>query len=316
VLGNIITALQSNKSEWAEEKGTLQSHIHQISAQFIDVNTENEALRNITAQLRNELRSIKIDDGSDEAQPPHLENIESNPTPQPKSNSASNRTTPRSSRSLSSISIPKTKKISANSNSNRVSFRIDPAQCPQTRSRRSSERGVRRVRGVDVDDEVQCLRQKMHSLEMEKLSLVKWNAQNVRELQEMVARQQTLQSKLTHSENENMRLRAQTVAIDAQSSSPSPSSLITREERSLRKVERKLNDVASLSFEEVVDEIKRLEHENKASEDLKAQLFALRNENQKLKERLAAKENENAALFEKYNVTLTQYHILCKHYLK
>lgn len=310
VLGNIISALKSNKTEWDEEKGTLQNHIHQISAQFVDINSENEALRNITAELRRELRSIKRGAGADDEQalPPQLEatlSVESNPTPQPKSVHASNRSSARSSRSMSSFA-----EICAHSQ--RVSFEVDPALCPQTMAmaRRSSARSVRRA-SARLSDEVHCLKQQIHKLQMEKVDLVRGSQQNVQRLQEMVASQQSLQLKLTHCENDNARLRAQ-----ANSNENNDESLASTEQRELQKVVRKLGSVTNLSFEEVVEEIKRLERENESQRGLKAQMFALHDENLKLKERLTQKQIENASIFEKYNVTLTQYHILCKHYLK
>ena len=165
---------------------------------------------------------------------------------------------------------------------------------------------------INTEDEIHCLKQEMHDLEMQKLDLLKYHQQCVMQLHEMVDAQQTLQQKLSHIENENLRLRQRSLDENASCIRGADE----RDSHGDRENRVQLTNLKELSFDTIIEEIGRLEEENLSHKDLKSQLHALYDENQRLKERLQEKQNENQSLFEKYSVTLQQYQILIKHYLK
>ena len=216
LLGNIITSLKFNKAKLEKQNKKLQNDLRQISKQQHIINSENETLRNITADLKQKLQKNK-------------------------------------------------------------------------------------------ENEIHCLKQEIHKLEMEKIDLLKHNQQFVIQLKDVVNEQQILQQKICNLENENVRLRQNSIE-----SNPKFIKFGFEQQPMNENDNIKENGVCGLgSFEGIINEIKRIEQENKCEKDLKFQLYILNQELRKLREQLIMKQTENQSLFEKYTVILKQYEFLC-----
>ena len=157
-----------------------------------------------------------------------------------------------------------------------------------------------------TEDNIHCLEQQIHKLEMDKIESLKYSQKCVSHLQEIVNSQQLLQQKISHLENENMRLRQ--TEFDRQNET----NQIKQDHENMTLSE----SVSNLSFEDIIDRVMQIEKENKSTRSLQTQMEAMSHENMRLRQRIIECQNDNQALFEKYNVTLQQYQLLCKQYLK
>ena len=220
LLGNIITSLKSNKLKLEKQNSKLQNNLRQISKQQDIINSENETLRNITADLKQKLQKNK-------------------------------------------------------------------------------------------ENEIHCLKQEIHKMGMEKIDLLKHNQQFVIQLKEVVNEQQQLQQKICNLENENIRLRHNSIEQNPKFIKFKPQQQ-PKNDNYKENGKCASNSAAELSsFEDIINEIKRIEQENKCEQDLKYQLYIFNQEIQKLKEQLIMKQNENQSLYEKYTVIVKQYELLC-----
>eukprot|EP01083_Nonionella_stella_P038200 103951_1 len=284
VLGNIISTLKTNKHQLEKHNEELQRRIHQITHHQTSTKLENQALRNITAELKNKLSSLCGDDHDDDGtlQPPQLPKYNTNAV-QPK---------------LSNSDKSELLEFLQNT-SNRIN-QIESNLCTKT---------IPIERQADTENRIHCLKQEIHQLEMGKLDLLKHNQQCVVQLQDMIQDQQSLQHKLCYLENENTRLRQCVIENDA-------SFTTQMKEKDTENHNRMAPMLSTLSFEDLIQEVQRIEKENQHQKDIKEQLIVLNEENQRLREQLIEKQNENQSLFDKYNVTLKQYELLSKSYLK
>ena len=224
LLGNIITSLKFNKAKLEKQNKKLQNDLRQISKQQQIINSENETLRNITADLKQKLQRNK-------------------------------------------------------------------------------------------ENEIHCLKQQIHKLEMEKIDILKHNQQFVIQLKDVVNEQQILQQKICNLENENVRLRQNSIESNPKfikfGFQQQP---MNKNDNIKENGKETINNVGVTelgSFEDIINEIKKIEKENKYEKDLKFQLYLYNQEIQKLKELLIMKQNENQSLYEKYTVILQQYELLC-----
>merc|ERR1712129_550601 len=75
-------------------------------------------------------------------------------------------------------------------------------------------------------------------------------------------------------------------------------------------------DLNDLSFEDIIDRVAQIEKENQSTQQIKAQMTAMSDENIRLRQQIVACQNENQSLLDKYRDTLLRYQLLCKEYLK